>query len=198
MNNSVLINNLKQKSNFNRQTSINQPSTFSQNQSSDVSDLNTKYNPDVEQNYSNAESKRKSNDFQYSTNMWKPIIGSINKENITTEDLKISIDQPDHILIKSKYEVELEERNKEKELAEKLAEEYAKVNNLNNPITEEIRKPIEIKQEDLNNMSNIDNTFIELKSSAQDMLNNTNNLDINTLMDSMSKLDDLLNSVKNL
>ena len=63
---------------------------------------------------------------------------------------------------------------------------------------EEINKPIEVAQEDLSNLSNIDNTFIELKTYAQDMLKDTNNLDIETIRNSVLKLDDFLNSVKNL
>ena len=98
----------------------------------------------------------------------------------------------------SNYEIQLEQRECEKIIADKLAQEYARVNGLNKPIMEEINKPIEIKHNELNNISDIDNTFIELKSSAQDIFKDTNNLDINTIMESMSILDDLMNSVKNL
>jgi hypothetical protein len=161
-------------------------------------DPNNKYNPDIEQNYGVVENKRTNDTFIYSTNMWKPIIGSINKDKIIEDDFKIQIEKPDFEKIKSTYEIQIEQRQKEKELAEKLAKEYAIANNLNNPVMEEINKPIEVAQEDLSNLSNIDNTFIELKTYAQDMLKDTNNLDIETIRNSVLKLDDFLNSVKNL
>ena len=242
MNNTFIINNLKQKNSFNKQNISQSNSNYQQSNTNyqqsnanyqqnnanyqqananyqqtnanyqqtntktntNLSDTdidtetNSKFNPDVEQNYSNAISKRDTKDFQYSTNIWKPIIGAINKDNIKAEDLKINMEKPDHIKIKSNYEIQLEEREYEKIIADKLAQEYARVNGLNKPIMEEINKPIEIKHNELNNISDIDNTFIELKSSAQDIFKDTNNLDINTIMESMSILDDLMNSVKNL
>ena len=106
MNNSILINNLKQKN---------------------------KFNPDIDSNFINAELKRNSNVFQYSDNMWKPIIGSISKNIISSEDLKIKIDKPNHIAIKSKYELVLEERNKErKELDERKKLEITNVSDEKN------------------------------------------------------------------
>jgi hypothetical protein len=194
MNNSILINNLKQKKNSsqnNRQ--------IKNNNKLDLSDTtNTKYNPDVEKNYLNIESKRISYDYKYSNHMWKPIIGSIDKKNITTNDLKIDTVKPDYNKIKSNYEIELDERNKERKMAEKSIEEYSKINNLSTINTEKIINSNEINKEDLNNMSNIDNSFTELKRSSKDISSNTNNLNINNIIDSMSKLDILLNSVKNL
>ena len=211
MNNTFVINNLKQKNSFNKQnlsqnntnyqqpnTNYQQPNTNYQQPNTNLSEANSKFNPDVELNYSNAKSNRDDKEFKYSTNIWKPIIGAINKDKIKAEDLKINLEKPDHIKIKSNYEIQLEQRECEKIIADKLAQEYAKVNGLNKPIMKEINKPIEIKPDELIDMSDIDNTFIELKSSAQDIFKDTNNLDINTIMESMSILDDLMNSVKNL
>jgi hypothetical protein len=222
MNNTFIINNLKQKNSFNRQkfsqTNTNNQLTNTNNQLTNTnnqenrsntilsetetnSNSNSKFNPDVEQNFSNAKTKRDAKDFQYSTNIWKPIIGGINKDKIKAEDLQINMEKPDHIKIKSNYEIQLEERENEKLIAEKLAQEYARVNGLNKLIEikqDELKNMSEIKQDELKNMSEIDNTFIELKSSAQDIFKDTNNLDINTIMESMSILDDLMNSVKNL
>ena len=189
MNNSVLINSLRLKNMQNTQNLSNNK----QEQNG-----NNKYNPDIEQNYNYVENKRKNDIYTYSTNMWKPIIGSVNKDKIFENDLKIQIDKPNVEIIKSTYEKEIENRLREKELADKLAKEYAIANNLNNSVMEEITKPIEIKQEHLNNLSNIDNTFIELKTYSQDLLKDTSNLNIDDIMNSVSKLDDLLNSVKNL
>lgn len=200
MNNYLFINNLKQKNNLNRHNIVksNNISQHTQPNKQQICTENIKFNPDVEQNYSNIELKRKLNDFTYSTNIWKPIIGSINKEQIGSEDLTLKIEQPNHTKIKLDYKILLEQRESERLIADKSAKEYAKINNLNKPIIEEITKPIEIKQEDLNNMSNIENTFIELKTSAKDIITNTDNLDIETIINSMSKLDNLMDSIKNL
>jgi hypothetical protein len=195
MNNSLLINNLRKKNSIGSQNisqTYNEQQT-TQNTNYNNSDPSIKYNPDVEQNYSNVEYKRQANDYKYSTNMWKPIIGSVNKEKINVDDLKIQMDQPNHTKIKSDYELQLEQREKEKIIADKLAKEFAEINGLNKPIIEEITN-----QDDLNNMSNIDNTFIELKSSAFNISNDSSNLDIDVLISSMTKLDYLLDSVKNL
>jgi len=225
MNNTFVINNLKQKNSFNKQNFSQNNSNYQQNNNNyqqnnhnhqqnnpnyqqnnpnlsenntNLSENNSKFNPDVELNYSNIISSRDNKDFKYSTNIWKPIIGAINNDRIKAEDLKINMEKPDHTKIKSNYEIQLEERENEKIIANKLAQEFARVNGLNKPIIEEINKPIEIKQDELNNISDIDNTFIELKSSAQEIFKDTNNLDINTIMESMLILDDLMNSVKNL
>ena len=211
MNNTFVINNLKQKNSFNKQnfsqnntnyqqnnTSLSENNTSLSENNTNLSENNSKFNPDVELNYSNVKTSRDDKEFKYSTNIWKPIIGAINKDKIRAEDLKINMEKPDHIKIKSNYEIQLEERVNEKIIADKLAQEYARVNGLNKPIIEEINKLIEIKPDELNNISDIDNTFIELKSSAQEIFKDTNNLDINTIMESMLILDDLMNSVKNL
>ena len=79
MNNSILINNLKQKN---------------------------KFNPDIDSNFINAELKRNSNVFQYSDNMWKPIIGSISKNIISSEDLKIKIELINMIMRQTDYDRE--------------------------------------------------------------------------------------------
>jgi hypothetical protein len=164
MNNSLLINKLKQKSNYNQQ-------------------LVDKYNPDIIDNHSNIIKKREDINYNFSNIVWKPIIGSINKTNITTDDLLIEIPDIDPEEINSSYEQQLEEREKEKQLAEKLSQEYAE-NNLQIP---------EIEIPELDN-----NTFIDLKITANEILKDTNNINTDLIMESITKLDDLLDAINNL
>jgi hypothetical protein len=169
MKNSQFIHNLKQK-----------------NQSNINNELNTiKYNPDVQKNYINTENKRENSKFIYTNQMWKPIIGSIDKTNIITNDFKINVENIDHYKIKSIYEIELAERLKEKKLAEILTQTYT---NQNNPVN----------QHDTINEANINNTFCELKNSAHSILIDTNNIDSTSIIKSISNLDNLLNSIINL
>lgn len=167
MNNRALINNLKTKSLGPREIQ-----RINQNKSKETE---MKYNPDVNVRYKNAENNREHASFTYSEEMWKPIIGSVNKKIITTNDMKVNVSKPDTKQIMSKYELELNERKKEMELAKKILNEKN-----NKKIMDEIKKPIE------NKSSNTDNTFIELKANAQDLKLSTSNID------------ELMNTIKNL
>jgi hypothetical protein len=156
----------------------------------EINNSNQKFNPDVNQKYSNILNKRSVINYQYSNQMWKPIIGSISKSDINLDDLKIKIDTINSAEIKSKYESELENRLKEKILADKLAEDHSNKNN-----SLDITKPIELK---LDELKNIDNSFIELKNSAKNIISNSNDIDTSVIMDSIHNLDELMNSIKNL
>lgn len=198
MNNSVFINQLKQKN-----PQQNQQQNPQHNLQQSVNDSNkqllNKFNPDVNNNYDRVENSRKQNvnSYTYTNNVWKPIIGSVDKIKITENDLKIELEKPNHVLIKSKYEQEMEERIREKEMAKKLAEEYAKENNLYaNPVMDEIQKPIEVEQNS-ELIQNIDNTFIELKQNANNILKD-NEVDQDALLASMNNLDELMKSIQDL
>jgi len=183
MNNSNLMNKLLKGIN---NTEIN----FDQSKL-EINNSNQKFNPDVNQKYSNILNKRSVINYQYSNQMWKPIIGSISKSDINSDDLKIKIDKINSAEIKSKYESELENRLKEKILVDKLVEDHS---NKNNSLAD-ITKPIELK---LDELKNIDNSFIELKNSAKNIISNSNDIDSSVIMNSIYKLDDLMNSIKNL
>ena len=179
MKNSQFIYNLKQKN----QSNIN-------NESNTI-----KYNPDVQTNYINTENKRENSKFIYTNQMWKPIIGSIDKTNIITNDFKINIENIDHYKIKSIYEIELAERLKEKKLAEILTQTYT---NQNNPVNQlDTNQNNSVNQLDTINEANINNTFCELKNSAHNILIDTNNIDSTSIIKSISNLDNLLNSIIN-
>ena len=207
--NNIIINRLKQKNNDSsnstnissiQPTHNNYSGHYIQNnqiiKQDQISDLNSKYNPDIDKNYGIALDKRNSSNYAYSNDMWKAIIGPISKDNITINDLKISVNKPDIKVIKEKYEIELEERLKEKILAEKLTREYYEEHGLDQK-TNEISQPT-INLEDIQNLASIDNTFVELKNSAQYIFNKSSNLDSELFISSISKLDDLLDSIKNL
>ena len=171
MNNLILLNKLKN------------PGKQTQNTPKDNS--NEKYNPDIKKSYDLLLDKRKNINMSYSNDVWKPIIGSINKSNISKDDLKVKIDKPDYNNIKSKYELELEEREKEKILADKLTKEY---NNLNkqeyiSEVKIDIEKPFE--------------SFIELKTTSLE-IKNKNEIDNSKILESINKLDNLLDTIKNL
>jgi hypothetical protein len=109
--------------------------------------------------------------------MWKPIIGSLNKTNITSDDLKIDINKSNQSNIKSTYEKELANRKAEQELIEKTISNNSKLD----------ENLIKIDE----NLIKIDNNFEDLKKLAI-------NTEKTIITDSITKLDDLLNSVKNL
>jgi hypothetical protein len=179
MNNSSLINNLKK---------TKQQHTI---------DVN-KYNPDINNKYDNVEKIRKEKNYTFSNAVWKPIIGSIDKQKISEDDLKINLEKPNHQLIKSRYEQEMEEREKEKERVKKLADDYAKENNIyKNTTMDEIQKPIELNDED-KALQNIDNTFIELKQNANNIIKDGDNIDQEVLKASINQLDELMKSIQDL
>ena len=142
---------------------------------------NGKFNPDVNHNYEQLMQKRDKLNYNYSTDVWKPIIGSINKTNISKDDLKVKVDNTDFNNIKSKYELKLEEREKEKKIAEQLTQEYNKKNHIPE-IKIEIEKPLD--------------SFIELKTSSLEI--NKDEIDNSKILESINKLDNLLNTIKNM
>jgi hypothetical protein len=192
-NNLAFINNLRQKKQY--QQPQQQPQQPQPNQL-DVLNQN-KYNPDVNDNYSKFSESRDKKNYTYTNIVWKPIIGAIDKTIINENDLKINIEKPNHTMIKSKYEQEMNERIKEKEISKQLVEEYAKINNIyKNTIIDEIQKPIDTN---LNKSTvDIDNTFIELKNNASNIFKNNNNIDNDALIASISNLDDLMKSIQKL
>ena len=196
MNNSAFINQLKQK---NHQQSVSEASRQIQSVSEASRQLLHKFNPDVNNNYDRVEKFREQNinSYTYTNNVWKPIIGSVEKIKITENDLKIELEKPNHILIKSKYDQEMDERMREKEMAKQMSEEYAKENNLYaNPVMDEIQKPIKVEQN--NEMTqNIDNSFFELKQNSNNILKD-NEVDQDALLASMNNLDDLMKSIQDL
>ena len=206
MNNSAFINQLKQKnhqqsvSEASRQIqSVSEASRQIQSVSEASRQLLHKFNPDVNNNYDRVEKFREQNinSYTYTNNVWKPIIGSVEKIKITENDLKIELEKPNHILIKSKYDQEMDERMREKEMAKQMSEEYAKENNLYaNPVMDEIQKPIKVEQN--NEMTqNIDNSFFELKQNSNNILKD-NEVDQDALLASMNNLDDLMKSIQDL
>ena len=208
MNNSQFINSLRNKNiranlinqQQIKQTSISRAESDSNqtNQSAILHNIDDKYNPDVAKSYDNSLSNRKNSSFEHTNNMWKPIIGSISKTNITADDLTLKFEKPDHNKIKNIYEEQMQERLREMEIAKKMAEDYARANNLNKEVMEEIQKPIQLNEEEQKTLSSIDNTFIELKNNAKDILTNKDSVDTSLIMESISKLDDLNNWIKNL
>ena len=211
MNKSQFINSLKNKNiraavinqQQNKQSSTNQPENVSNqsnlsNQTVILQNIDDKYNPDVSKSYDNSLSNRKNTSYEHTNNIWKPIIGSVSKTNITVDDLVLNFEKPDHNKIKNIYEEQMQERLREMEIAKKMAEDYARANNLNKEIMEEIQKPIQLNEEEQKALSSIDNTFIELKNNAKDILTNKDSVDTNIIMESISKLDDLNNWIKNL
>lgn len=174
MNNRKFINNLK-----------NIKEQKKENISSSTSD---KFNPDVSDEYKRKEDFRDKikDSYVYTNAVWKPVIGSINKSIITQEDLKVPIEATNTEKIMSRYDLELEERSKEKDIVEQKIEEYNKTNKIEK-INEQLPDTITI----------INNTFEELKSSAQN-IKKKNDITSEDIADSVSKLDKLLNDIKNL
>jgi len=158
MNNNLFINNLK---NRNKQSKI-------------TTETDLKYNPDVNKQYEKLVDNRSNRDFKYSNTMWKPIIGSIDKTNINTNDLKINISQMDQSNIKTLYEKELSNRRAEQEQIQKK-----------NTKLEELKIDID------ENLIKIENDFDDLKRLAI-------NSEKTPIIDSITKLDDLLSSIKKL
>ena len=114
------------------------------------------------------------------------------------EDLKIDLEKPNHEVIKSKYEQEMIDRMREQEMAKKMSEEYALANNIyKNSVMDEIQKPIECEETNIA-IQNIDNTFIELKQNANNIIKDGDNIDSEALLASMNNLDELMKSIQNL
>jgi len=172
MNNLILLNKLK---NSGKQIQIIPKDKHNDN----------KFNPDVHQNYEQLIQKRDKINYTHSTDVWKPIIGSIDKINISKDDLKIKIDKPNFNNIKSKYEQQLEEREKEKIIANTLTKEYNNSNKKNYipNIKIEIDKPLD--------------SFVELKTSSLN-IKDKDNIDNSIILESINKLDNLLDTIKNL
>ena len=177
MNNAHFLNSLKQKSIYvsGTGTGIGSGST---NRSGIIS--GDKYNPDVGDKYNLVSATREQRNYTYSTDIWKPIIGNVQKIDINESDFKVNLGSVNHEEIKQRYELVMLERNKEKEQIIQ--------NNQNNSI-EELKVDT--------NISNINNAFVELKNNSS-KFNDSKNIDVNILMESMNKLDDLLNSIKDL
>lgn len=165
-----------------------------------------KFNPDVETNLKKVELVRNNINYSYSNDVWKPIIGSINKTKITKSDMLIPIPKTNTKQVMANYEQSLMERENEKNLAKKMAKEYSekhnklnvselagasKVNGTQN-VSVETNKPSETRNQDINN------DFSELKQAANNILSNSNlnDIDLNELEKYNNKLENLLNAIK--
>jgi hypothetical protein len=182
MNNLQFINNLKKKQQQKIQYNINSVNIPNIQNIIPTNDDNntTKYNPDVNNNYTILEQNRLNLNYTYSNDVWKPIIGSISNIN----DIKMKLDTVNSDEIKKKYELELENRQKENEIVKQLINEQNKTNSTVNatlPVLE------------INN-SNTNKTFDELKEYSLEISEKNKSV----LMDSMLKLDNILDSLKNL
>lgn len=135
-----------------------------------------KYNPDVNVKYNNLLESRDKRDFQHTTTIWKPIIGSIEKHDIKPVDLHIKITKPDISTIKDAFEKELTSRNIQKNTIE---------NKLNSKL-----KLDDIKIDE--NLLKLDNDFDNLKKLAN------NNLSIDQSKSIDLSIDELLYSIKNI
>ncbi len=186
MNNSLLMNKLK-----NKNLNLDQ-----QRQNINYNPQNVqKYNPDVNNKYQSASNKRDNTNYDYTTDIWKPIIGSIKKANIHRDDLKVAIDKVDPSVINNKYQQEIEERQRENERVKQIMEAY------NREMMEKggMPKPqLELEPFDQELLNKVDNTFLELKSNANDITKNNNNIDPTLLMESIKNLDSLMDSIKDL
>jgi ribosomal protein S17E len=206
-NNAALLTKLKHKNltnnaKFLKQSNINtqEPNIEKSNIKIDPTILTDKYNPDVTNNfnkiYDHTQKKRKEKTFTHTTEIWKPIIGSVAKENITIEDFNMIFEKPDNNAIRSKYDIEMDKRLEEKKIADEMAKKYAEENNLNSTsqtnleILTQIARPIGDNSEEIY-------TFVELKKSAVDEDTSKDTNDDNLVVD-IYKLDDLMNSIKNL
>jgi hypothetical protein len=148
--------------------------------------IDGKYNPDVTSSYMNMIDRNKNINYNFTNETWKPIIGSINKEIITKDDLVLQVEKPNFDKIRDTYIQQMLEREKEREEVERLVQEYENNNNLNKEVQETINKPIEVNAEQL---SSIENTFTELKK---------NSLNDDNIKKSMSDLDLLMKSINDL
>ena len=150
MNNNILINKLRQK--------------------------NSKYNPDINIKYDNLLDTRNNREYQHTTTVWKPIIGSIDKQNIKINDLQIPITKPDITTIRTAFEKELADRNIQQSTIEQRLNPNLKLE--------------ELKIDE--NLIKLDNNFDNLKKLANSNIETTN------IIDSITKLDELLCSIKNI
>lgn len=176
MNNLQFINNLKKKQQQKIQYNINTvniPGNIPV--LNDDVDNNAKYNPDINNKYILLEQNRTNFNYTYSNDVWKPIIGSVSNIN----DIKIKLDIVNSDEIKKKYELELENRIKENEIVKQMINEQNKSVNAILPTLE---------SNTINNNPN--KTFDELKE--------VSSKDKSLLMNSMLKLDNILDSLKNL
>jgi hypothetical protein len=196
MNNRTVLNNLKSKNSIKQNVQKKNSMQHEINQYSS----NGKYNPDVRNNYSNREDTINTSNYEYSPEMWKPIIGSIEKSKITKDDLVVEIDKPNTEKIMSDYDQRIDELKNEKKLVEQKIKQYAIEHPILNddPNMKEINKPIEVDSTIIKNITSIDDTFIELKKTSHDIIKNTDNIDPNLIDESVIRLDKLLNDIKNL
>ena len=176
MNNNNFINILRQKNKQYKKPDIEQKNN--QDLEQKKSDLEQKYNPDVNVKYNNLLSIRDKREFQHSTTVWKPIIGSIDKLDIKSNDLQIKTSKVDISTIKTAYEKELAERTLEQSTIEQRLHSNLKLE--------------EIKIDE--NLIKIENNFDELKKIAI----NKSDIESSTILESITKLDELLNSIKNI
>lgn len=188
MNNLKYIEALKYKNSLTKQALLQKAEKNTQTEQTDRTSHNTdgKYNPDVTSNYMNMIDRNKNMNYNFTNETWKPIIGSINKEIITKDDLVLQVEKPNFDKIRDTYTQQLLEREREREEVERLVQEYEKNNNINKEIQETINKPIEVNTEQL---SSIDNTFVELKK---------NSLNDDNIKKSISDLDLLMKSINEL
>jgi hypothetical protein len=183
MNNILFINNLKKNQQQKIQNNINSPSILNKIPiHNDDIDINAKYNPDVNNKYVLLEKNRTNFNYSYSTDVWKPIIGSVSNVN----DIKIKLDTLNTDEIRKKYELELENRQKENEIVKQMIDEQNKTKSISNTNLPNIST----LQVNISNVNNPNKTFDELKEVS------IKNKSI--LMDSMVKLDNILDSLKNL
>ena len=154
MNNNNFINILRQKNkqkyNQNLDQKYNQNLDQKYNQNVDQN-LDQKYNPDVNVKYNNLLSIRDKREFQHTTTVWKPIIGSIDKSDIKANDLQIKTSQIDIALIRSAFEKELAERSFEQNTIEQRLNSNSKLE--------------EVKIDE--NLIKVENNFDELKKNSR-------------------------------
>jgi hypothetical protein len=137
-----------------------------------------KYNPDINVKYDRLLDTRNQREYKHTTTVWKPIIGSIDKSIIKQDDLRIPTTKPDISAIRSAYEKELTDRNIQQTTIEN------RLNSNSNSKLEDIKID--------ENQIKLDNNFDDLKKLANTNIESTN------IFDSISKLDELLNSIKNI
>jgi hypothetical protein len=191
MNNLKYIEALKYKNSITRQALLQKAEHGSKTEQTDQTNqtshnIDGKYNPDVTSSYMNMIDRNKNINYNFTNETWKPIIGSINKEIITKDDLVLQVEKPNFDKIRDTYIQQMLEREKEREEVERLVQEYENNNNLNKEVQETINKPIEVNAEQL---SSIENTFTELKK---------NSLNDDNIKKSMSDLDLLMKSINDL
>lgn len=132
-----------------------------------------KFNPDVINDFEKKTRIRNNTKYEQTTNLWKGIIGSINKQEITSNDLKIKLEPPNHIKILNDYN----ERNKlldteKKEIKEKQPPKNEKY--INTSLEKELAS-----------------TFNDLKTAATNC--NADNMNLN-----LGKIDDIIARLENM